>query len=209
MIMLTQNEIKAVVRLAFRALERRQKEQEGRRTLIVRAWPLPDEARFSEFCEMYALCDHTFAPETPPEQLLPELSLYHSLLLLSPPTQVLERLTRGEAADSLETLILDFILKQKNCALVLDYDIRALPPGQFRLRLNKLLDDAADMGFQIIRLSDALIDRDDEAIGLLTAELVDDFHRRGERVITLGEDTIVTPYAAERAQELGIKINKE
>ena len=206
--MLSRSEINSIIRLALRAIERKRKEQEGKRTLIVRAGPLADEARFSEFCEMYAFCDVTFVPDTPPERLLPELSLYHSLLLLSPPLPFLAHLTRGEPADSLEALVLDFALKQKDCALVLDYDIAAMPPGRFQLRLRKLLDDASDMGFRVIKLGDALIDRDDEAITLLTAELVDGFHKRGERLITLKEDAIVTPYAAERAQELGIKINK-
>lgn len=222
--MLSRGEVKAVIRLALRVIERRQKEQAGGRVLMMCPGPLADETRFAEFCETYALCEPAFVADSPPgwmerlgrvyarseiAALFSDLAAFHSLILLSPPLPLLERLTLGDTAQAEEALIMDFALKQKSCALALDYDIGAMRPGRFKARLEKLLDDLADMGFHVIELSDALIDRDDEAVGLLTADLVDEFSRRGERVIVLGQDAIVTPYAAERAREIGIKISKE
>ena len=138
--------------------------------------------------------------------ILGHLQSYERLEIYDPPLEFLRDLRNGKESRLFIKIAIYFLMSEKPVVVRMPYEMHSVSKGAFGKELNDLKNDLHDMG---ITFSDLKVNPiANLKLDLVTEEIVEQYYKRGEKIICAEKDAIVTPLAKEKAKERNISIIK-
>ena len=168
--------------------------------------------KFPEIAEMK--CGRSFYKDNEKDVsfVFSELLEYEEIEVYAPSIDFLRQIKEGHEENLMVRIALYFLMNGNNVTVRLPYRAENLPGGRFTKAMKDLLDDLWDMGITFSELmpgfgSEAEI-KTGIATGLITEEVIEEYHRRGIERIKILPGCIVTPLGAERAKDHNMQLVK-
>ncbi|MGI6020747.1 MAG: hypothetical protein ACOX71_04635 [Lachnospiraceae bacterium] len=168
------------------------------------------EREFPEITDMK--CGRTFLKENEKDMafIFSGLLEYEEVEIYAPSIDFLRQIRDGHEEDLMVRIALCFLMNGKNVVVRLPYRVEKLPAGKFSKVIKDLMEDLWDMG---VTFSDLMPSLGSEAemktgiaTGLITEEVIEEYHRRGIQKIKLMPGSIVTPLGVERAKDNNMQL---
>lgn len=138
--------------------------------------------------------------------VLSRLNTYEKLEIYDPPLEFLRELRKGRESILFIKIAIFFLMSEKPVVVRMPYEMNSVSKGAFGKELNDLKSGLQDMG---ITFSDLKVNPvANLKLDLVTEEIVEQYYRRGEKIICTQKDAIVTPLAWEKAKERNMSIIK-
>jgi len=147
--------------------------------------------------------------KTSREKLMDTLCQFDSISLVSPAIKQMNSIASGNDQDFLEKIILYFVLHGKVASILLDYDIKNLPPSTLSRKMKELLETIESMGIAVCVLGEgckSIRESAKKKRGLITENDIDEMWRKGIKEFRDDGGCIITPLARDRAKEIGLTI---
>ncbi|MCF2555414.1 hypothetical protein [Faecalicatena contorta] len=152
-------------------------------------------------CQMYHASDKKDIVS-----VLGRLSTYDRLEIYDPSIAFLRELRSGNESRLFIKIAIFFLMSDKAVVVRMPYNMNPVSKGSFGKELNDLRSDLCDMGIAFSDLKvNPVVNR---KLDLVTEEIVEEYYRRGEKVIYAEKDAVVTPLAWEKAKEQNMSIMK-
>ncbi len=142
------------------------------------------------------------------QKLYQNAAKYEGITVLAPTLKLMEAVAAGSEEEPLPNLILYYLLHGKAVEMVVDFSPEGLPVSSFSRRVREQFAKLADMGVRFVNAEDSCVEGTDPDDTLITMEVVEKLHQRGDREIVLTDNKILTPLARDRAEELHIRIRE-
>jgi len=143
--------------------------------------------------------------------LIDSLESFEAVYLYSPGFELMERLTHLSDDDLVVRILMQALLFGKKAGVCFDHDIDSLPPGIVR-RLRELMGEMENLGLYICNGSEpAAVKKEcsETSRELLLEDDIIAMHRQGQTTLSVGQNYLFTPLAADKARELGIQLTVE
>lgn len=138
------------------------------------------------------------------------LTKYHRLEIHCPTLDFLRAVRDGREEDVFVRITLYFLMSYKTVVIRQPYGERELPGGRFSKMAEELRSDLWDMGVTFTNLKVSLGSVSGQLAetegGLITEKIVSNSYKKGLRELFTARNTVITPLAQERANELGVRI---
>ena len=144
--------------------------------------------------------------------ILNHLSTYEKLEIYDPSLDFLRDLKEGKERNIFIKIAIFFLMSEKPVIVRLPYDMDHISQGVFGRAAKDLKDDLCDMGIHFSGLKADFAELFRESAGqkldFVSEEVINQCYERGEKLIYVSINAVVTPLAVERAKELSIGIIK-
>lgn len=147
--------------------------------------------------------------ETKINKLLENANDYYKTYFVSPGIKVLEAIVTGDDRGLYEKLMINHVLHEKTCGIILDYNVKKLPCNNLTNKLSGLLNQVESMRISINVLNSKTYEEDfvikemDKL--LITEKYVKELYSLGIETISNEQECIITPLAKDKMRELGIR----
>lgn len=135
---------------------------------------------------------------------------FDAVYLVNPEISQLKAINDGDDKGYTEKLVICRLLHGKDICIILDYDIMCIPQGGLTKKVKELFESLKGMGVSISLLRDCIEKENNKSVSrgktLITEKDIEDMYSSGIRTVAAGKESIITPLARDKANELKIKI---
>lgn len=140
------------------------------------------------------------------------LTEYDEVEIYAPSLDFLRQIRDGREENLMVRIALYFLMTGKNVIVRLPYQVSKLPDGRFSKVVRDLMNDLWEMGISFSDLMPHFGEKAESKIGiatgLVTEDVIEEYHRRGFEKVRITERTVVTPLGAERAGDYHMQLIK-
>lgn len=150
-------------------------------------------------------------------EILEELEKYKTIIYMNPSIKQLKAVVEMDDGDYSKNLILESLLHGKEVEIVIDEKIDKKPQNGVQKKYCELLETAKEMGIKIKKGNkedwkkngEGSVDPLKKATyqkELILEKNIEEMKHKGESILIIDKQEIITPLAIDRARELGIEI---
>jgi len=138
-------------------------------------------------------------------KLAEELKEYKSVVLITPPMQLLALIASGDDTEFASMLMIRPLLWGRDVSILLDFEAPKFKRSTAFEKISDNLNAIEAMGIRIIPILQKIL-ADDEPKDLVTEQDIKDASRDEKKRVRIKPNAIITQLAADTAKELGITI---
>lgn len=129
-----------------------------------------------------------------------------NIVIVTPKISVLKNIAEGNDEGFVEHLAIRSLLWGRNVSILLDFAPPRFKRNTFLETVVTVIGTLEEMGMKILDYKCAA-EKSQEGLALVTEQDILDAYKNGQKAVNCMGGALVTPLAADKAKELGVKIN--